>query len=142
MRSNAAEYHVLVDSDAFVGRFYPQDAHHKRSKQVFSALRTERRRLVTTNLVVLETATVLSHRTGQVAARKFIEEFIRTGKIDVIFVTEDLQEDAIDLFLEQNKKGTSVVDCSNVAVMRRYQIPMLFSFDKAYARRFGLKVAG
>ncbi len=142
MKSNAAEYHVLVDSDAFVGRFYPQDAHHAHSRRVFNALRAERRRLVTTNLVVFETATVLSHRTGQAAARRFIEDFIRQGKIDVIFITEDLQEEAIDLFLEQDKKGTSVVDCANVAVMRRFRIPMLFSFDKAYTRQFGMKMTG
>jgi predicted nucleic acid-binding protein len=132
MTGDALEYHVLVDTDAFVGRFYPQDAHHTRCQTMFAELRAGRKRLVTTSLVVLETATVLSYRTNQAAAGRFLEGFVRAGKIDVIHVSQELQEEAIDLFLQQTKKGTSVVDCSNVVVMRRYHIPTIFSFDRFY----------
>jgi predicted nucleic acid-binding protein len=132
MTSDVLEYHVLVDTDAFVGKFYPRDAHHARCKAMFAELRAERKRLVTTSLVVLETATVLSNRTGQEAACRFLEGFIKAGKIDVVHISQELQNEAVDLFLEQTKKGTSVVDCSNVVVMHRYHIPTIFSFDRFY----------
>lgn len=132
MPSDVLQYHALVDTDAFVGWFYPQDAHHSRCKAMFTQLKSQQRRLVTTNLVTLETATVLSYRTGQTAARKFVEGFIRAGKMDVIPVSPELLDEAFDLFLEQAKKGTSVVDCSNVVVMRRFHIPTIFSFDRFY----------
>lgn len=132
MTSDPLDYHVLVDTDAFVGRFYPKDAHHSRCKTMFTELKAGHKRLVTTSLVVLETATVLSNRTGQEAARRFLDGFIKAGKIDVIHISQELQQEAIDLFLQQTKKGTSVVDCSNVVVMRRYCIPTIFSFDRFY----------
>lgn len=132
MLSDNQAYHVLVDSDAFVGKFNPLDAHHSQCKDLFEQLKTGGKRLVTTNLVVLETATVLSYRRGQQAAREFLERFVYAGKIDIIPVNSDLQEKTLDLFLQQTKKGTSVIDCSNVVVMRHYHIPTIFSFDRFY----------
>ena len=47
---------------------------------------------------------------------------------------ETLQEETISLFKLQEAKGTSMVDCSNVVIMRAFDIPFIFSFDKFYAK--------
>jgi predicted nucleic acid-binding protein len=110
-------FQVLVDSDAFIGRVYPNDVHYKRASEIFRSLKEHHVSLVTTSLVVAETATVLSHRKGQSLARIFLEEVIKTGGFPVIHITEDLQEEALTIFLNQTKKGNSVTDCANVAVI-------------------------
>jgi len=47
---------------------------------------------------------------------------------------------ALALFKQQSKKGTSVTDCADVTVMRRFDIPQIFSFDNVYRRGFNLKL--
>jgi predicted nucleic acid-binding protein len=131
------KFHVLVDSDAFVGWYLPADAHFRLVTALFTQLDEENRSLVTTSWVVAETATVLSHRVGQENARQFLDMVINTP-FPVIHITEELQAETIKVFLEQKTKNTSMVDCANVVVMRRFDIPSILSFDKFYHKRFNL----
>ena len=138
MSRPSSKYQILADSDAFVGWLYEKDAHHERSVKIFSEIMQKRQSLVTTNYVVSETATVLSHRQGQALARKFLGV---ASKFPVIHLDEKLHQTTLDLFREQSERGTSVVDCSNVAAMKQFQIPMIFSFDQVYQKKFGLQIA-
>lgn len=133
-----SKFQVLIDSDAFVGNSYPDDPHHLRAMDIFARLEKERRSIVTTNLVVLEVATVLSHRSGQPLAVKFLD-MIENRKVPVIHLDEKLQKSALNTFRDQTARGTSVTDCSNVVVMDYFNIPEIFSFDRVYAKAFGLK---
>ncbi|MCI0563775.1 MAG: PIN domain-containing protein [Nitrososphaera sp.] len=129
---------ILVDSDAFVGWLYDADAHHKRATAIFNKIKRKRLAPITTSLVVAETATVLSNRQGQNLARVFLDLI---AKYPVIHIDEQLQQEALEFFKAQEKKGTSVVDCTNVVVMRRFKIPTIFSFDKFYSKQLGMKTS-
>ena len=106
---------------------------------MFEVLEDKRKSLVTTSLVVVETATVLSHKASQALAIKFLQ-VVNRGNMPIIHINEGLQQAALKTFARQTKKGTSVVDCSNVTVMQKFNIPAIVSFDKVYRKRFGLKV--
>ena len=136
-----SNFQVLIDSDAFVGWMVELDAHHQKASQVFDRLHLEDTRLVTTSLVVLETATVLSHRSGQSLAKTFLDEVIEKGQFPVIHILEDFYHQTLNIFKTQTKKGTSITDCANVAVARQFNIPTIFSFDQVYSKSFGLKMA-
>src|SRR5688572_17290990 len=84
-----SDFQVLIDSDAFIGQMYPDDVHHDRAAQIFASLEEERGLLVTTSLVINETATVLSYRQGQPLARAFLE-LIEQARLPVIHITEEL----------------------------------------------------
>src|SRR5687767_12238323 len=114
MTSELSNYDALVDSDAFVGLMWEADLLHEKAKQLFSEARAHRFKLVTTSFVVAETATVLSDRSGQDAARAFLS-FVE--KIPTIHITDELQQASLTFFKEQPNKHTSVVDCSNIVVM-------------------------
>lgn len=131
------KFQVLVDSDAFVGWYLPDDAHFQKATELFTRFDEENRSLVTTSWVVAETATVLSHRVGQESARQFLD-MITSIPFPVIHITEELQSETVNLFMEQETKNTSMVDCANVVVMRRFDIPAILSFDHFYAKRFHL----
>jgi predicted nucleic acid-binding protein len=136
-----SKFQVLIDSDAFVGLNLPDDSLHSKVSQVFDRLIDENCRLVTTSLVMAETATVLSNKATQESACRFLEEMERV-KFPVIHVTRQLQQLSLKIFQEQTKRRTSVVDCANVAVMRELSIPEILSFDRVYAKDFGLKMLG
>ncbi len=130
---------ILIDSDAFVGRFYPDDAHYQAASNIFEQLEKQGQRLVTTSLVVTETATVLSYKSGQAAARLFLA-VLEKSRLPVIHIDEKLHQETLRFFQKQAKKGTSVVDCANVVVMRRFAIATIFSFDKFYTRQKGIQM--
>jgi len=135
-----SKFQTLVDSDAFIGRFYPDDAHHERALAIFDRLQQERRSIVTTNLVVMEVATVLSHRGGQALAVNFLD-MVDAIKLPTIFIDERLQHRAFATFREQKARGTSVTDCANVVVMQFFKIPEILSFDRVYSKDFHLELA-
>jgi predicted nucleic acid-binding protein len=131
---------VFVDSDAFVGLRLPDDAHFERATTIFSHIKEQHLPMITSSWVVAETATVLSHHAGQQEAGAFLR-MIKESKFPVVHMTEALEEKAIKIFLEQTKKGTSMVDCGNIAVMGELYIDTIFSFDKVYPNHHGLMVA-
>lgn len=134
-----SSFQVLIDSDAFVGRFYPNDAHHETASRLFDQLQRQRVYVVTTSMVIDEVATVLSHRQGQASARLFLNT-LEQAHFPTIFVDERLRHEALELFVAQTRRGTSVTDCGNVAVLHRYHIPQICSFDRVYATDFKVEV--
>jgi predicted nucleic acid-binding protein len=144
-RNNANEatmnnFEVLIDSDAFIAKLYEYDLLHTPALELFDNLEQNRKLLVTTDAVVGETATVLSHRVGQKLATAFLV-FIERSAIPIIHIDEKLHKDALKIFREQTQRGTSFVDCANVAVMKRFGIPTIFSFDEFYFKKLHLKQA-
>lgn len=135
-----SEFEVLIDSDAFVGLFVEHDAHHQKTLELFQKFANDNVKIVATSFVVAETATVISKLSGQTAARKFLD-YSNSGNLPIIHVDEAIQLEALKIFVEQEKKRTSVFDCANVAVMRLFGIPQIFSFDAVYSRKFDLKIS-
>jgi predicted nucleic acid-binding protein len=135
-----SKFDVLVDSDAFVGRFYERDKHHPRAVALFEKFEKQRKVLVTTSAVVAETATVLSHREGQGLARVFLSIIRRSG-LPIIHIDEKLHTEALTFFEEQEKRGTSFVDCANGIVAKTFAISQIMSFDEVYFKDWKLKQA-
>jgi predicted nucleic acid-binding protein len=139
MERYGVSFDILVDSDAFVGFFLPDDAHFTAASNLFNQCFKQNIPLTTTNYIVAETATVLSRRSSQQEARRFLA-FIHSGSIPLIYVDYHLHLESVEIFIQQENKNTSLFDCSNVAVMRHFAIPQIFSFDKVYEKKFDLKV--
>ena len=131
---------VLIDSDAFIAWFKPDDLMAPYAEKIFAKIFAEELRIAVTSLVVIETATTLSNRADHATALKFLATITKTD-LPVIHITEALQQDAIALFAQQAKKGTSLVDCANAVALRHFNIPAIFSFDGFY-KRLGFRVLG
>ncbi|MBL7159521.1 PIN domain-containing protein [Candidatus Microgenomates bacterium] len=129
---------ILLDSDTLFALYVASDIHHHKARQIFQELLNKEKELLVTNLVVQETATVISYRFGQKQAIDFINRF---NKIDIeqVFVDRKLTIKAWEIFLKQKKKGTSYIDCANIVVYKELKILSIFSFDQVY-KRMGLKV--
>lgn len=128
---------VLVDSDFWIGLYRQQDPHHHSCTQTLKQLVRQHKQPVTTNLVVGETMTVLSHKVSQDLAREFYKD-IHSSNIPIYFVDESLDQTAKKLFISLDKKGTSYVDCTNVAVMRAYGFSQILAYDGVYHKKFDL----
>lgn len=131
--SVTSNFDYLVDSDIFVALFIPDDALANKVNQLLPEIHQSRKKLCTTNWVIAETATVLSAKDTHKTAIHFLD-MIGEGTIPILSITPDLEQDTHQIFRDQTTKHTSMVDCSNVAIAKHYDIPNILSFDKFYAR--------
>lgn len=125
---------LLVDSDCLVGAFRDEDPHHSEALTLLKKYGLKGDTLSVLNLVLQETATVLSHRTGMNAVRLFYEKYpaLEMGKIDI---SGELENYSWEVFLKQTKKGTSFVDCANLAANEYYHLDGILSFDRFYSSK-------
>lgn len=50
------------------------------------------------------------------------------------WVDEKIEEYALEIFAQQTSKNTSLVDCTNMAIIQRDGIDRIFSFDHIYGK--------
>jgi predicted nucleic acid-binding protein len=128
---------VLLDSDAFIGWLTVHDAHHERMVRILEVMKAQRIQPLTTNLVVAETATMLSNRVNQAQAVQFLQ---LAASVQTVMINEDFHHQTLELFARQTRNKTSFVDLANVVVARTLDIPWILSFDKTYPRDFDLSL--
>ena len=122
---------ILVDSDCLVGAFRLGDPHYEKAKTLLKSHHLKENQLNVLNIVLQETVTVLSHRVGMNAVRLFLNEFPKIG-LHIIRLESDLEDLSWKFFLQQTKKGSSFVDCANLAAIEYYKLDGVLSFDKFY----------
>lgn len=128
---------LLIDADWLVGAFRDEDPHHKVAAKSVARHVENKDELYVLNLVIQETGTVLSHRTGMGAVRLFWEKLPKL-RLKAIRVDEDLEDEAWGIFLKQTRKGCSFVDCANLAVIEKYKLDGILTFDKFYPKELRL----
>lgn len=122
---------ILVDSDFLVAISKPDDYSHTRAKKLLHKLRNSRTNFYCLNCVVQESTTVISKKVGMKEARKFYSSL--KNIIDrFIILDTTVENSAWDIFFRQSKKGTSFVDCANLAAFKRYKLDKIASFDRFY----------
>lgn len=125
---------ALIDTNIVVALYRPDDFLHQAAVAVVSKLKQSDWKFIFTNLLFQETATVLSMRVGMSLAKKFLKDY--QNLLDqIIFVDEEVEKPSWEIFTRQTKKGTSFVDCSNMAVLEKYKLDGILSFDKFYPKK-------
>lgn len=128
---------ILIDSDALFALYFVDDTNHLKAKNILGTFSKEKDELFVANLVLQESATVISRKIGQKQALDFLKKFEKTNTRE-IFVDQKLTAKTWKIFKKQTKKGTSFIDCANWAIAQELKIDKIFSFDKFY-QRVGLK---
>lgn len=128
---------VFVDSGAFFALLVADDAFHKQSVDLFRRADSERWQLVTTNLVVVETYTLLLARTrrGRYNAIAFLDS-LDTSDCSVERVSADDEVAGIAIVRAHQDKTYSLCDAISFAVMERLGITEAVSFDRHF-REYG-----
>lgn len=128
---------ALVDTNIFVGAIRDRDALHDRAQKVLTAIK-ETHEIWALSLVIQETATVLSMRDGMDAARLFYKNYKNLVDVE-IKMDDSLEQLSWHIFLKQLKKGTSFVDCANLAVFEHYRLDGIATFDEFYPKSVRLQ---
>lgn len=123
---------VLVDADAMYALTDSKDNNHSLAVKIYQQLSKENSVFVCTNTSYYEILTILSMHAGFGTARQFVAETKK--QIQIVFIDQELNDLAEQIFSEQTSKNVSFFDCLNMAVLTKYKLERIFSFDQDYKK--------
>ena len=85
--------------------------------------------LVTSNHVRGETWTFLRRKAGHGSAVHFLDRLERTARIATVFVSEELEAQALRWLRRHDERDYSFVDATSFALMRSLRIKEALAFD-------------
>ena len=124
---------LLVDSDFLFGSLVDHDAHNARAIGLFHHHKQSGASFYVLDSVLQEVGTLLSHRIGMESVRSFRQQYASLGMKE-IHLDEFIEKEAWIIFLHQTKKGCSFVDCANLAIIEKYTLDGILSFDTFYPK--------
>lgn len=122
---------LLLDSDFLFALFAAHDPNHSKAIYLLDTYKKQKAQFFVTNLVFQEAATVVSYKIGQREALEFLNRFDEVGAVQLTVDTK-VEGKAWEIFKQQTKKGTSFIDCANVASADYYKLDGILSFDRFY----------
>lgn len=122
---------IFVDSSFWIATRLTADRHHAAAIRLFEAHGSER--LTTTNHVVGETLTFLGRRAGHRSAMHFLDRAERSALLQVVFVSQELEREALDWLRRHDERSYSFVDATSFALMRSLRITQALAFDGDFA---------
>jgi len=125
---------ILMDADGFVAIVKGDDTNHRGALDIVNRLEKRGVLFLITPFTIPESATVLSYKVSHEVAREFLRE-VRTLELEefgILEFNEQIKQRADEVFVREQKKGTSYFDCVNIACMEHYHLDAIFSFDKVY----------
>lgn len=120
---------VFVDTGAWYAVQVPDDRWHKAAAAALSSLLASRVTLVTTNLVVGETYTLLRRTHDHATAFRFIDRISASSRLTTVVVDEAQDRAAYDLLRRFRDQAFSYVDGVSFAVMKLRRMRLAFAFD-------------
>lgn len=120
---------VFVDSSGFLALWDSTDEHHAAAVRLQAGLAQKRRRFVTTEYIVDETATLLLVRHSHAAAADFLETIERSEAVRLEWIGPERFFASASLFRKHADKEWSFTDCVSFFTMRELRIRDAFTSD-------------
>lgn len=124
---------LFVDSSAFVALRSVEDPSHNQAVALLQRTGDEHAELVTSNFIIAESITVISQKVSQWDAVDFREHDL--AAIRVVRITEELEDQAFEIFRNLTSKNVSFIDCTSFAVMRSLGFTTAFAFDEHFTQQ-------
>jgi predicted nucleic acid-binding protein len=121
---------IFVDTSFWVAWVDRHDDHHEAAVQLFE--QHGHNPLLTTNHVRGEGWTFLGRRYGHRFAVAFLDRLERS-RLNVVFISEDLEEQALRWLRRHDEREYSFVDATSFALMRSLKIREALAFDGDFA---------
>ncbi len=125
---------VFVDAGPWIALMDPHDQWREPAQRIMNRLKTEKRLLVTSNLVLMEAYSGLVGRIERSAIAKLritikTSTFIKVERVDVF-----LEELAWQVFMRYSDKAIGMVDCTSFALMEQLHLGQAFTFDHHFGQ--------
>jgi uncharacterized protein len=123
----------FVDSSALIAIIDRNELHHHQAARSWLQLLAQHPLLLTTNYVLLETASILQRRIGLGALETLTQQLVPV--LETVWISPEVHAAGVQAALATGRRQLSVVDCISFAVMRSHAIRHAFAFDKHFAEQ-------
>jgi predicted nucleic acid-binding protein len=130
---------IFVDTGPFCALFVRSDPYRARAQVGFEIIDRQDFLPVTTNVVVVETYSLLLARSSREAAMAFLEWIVGQSSYRLERVTAMDEMNAQDLLRRRSDKSWSLCDALSFVVMKRLHIRKALSFDRHF-REYGATI--
>ena len=127
---------VFIDTSAFYALVDWKDKNHKRAHRVRDSMRGKIMRLYTSDYIFDESVTLIRTKLGFDAALNFGTRMRASKAVKMLRVTEEIENEAWEIFSRYKDKELSFTDCTSFALMEKFEITNAFAFDDDF-KRFG-----
>ena len=122
---------LLVDTSGFFALLNRREREHESAVEIFTQ-RAKTAVLVTSEHVLVETATLLRVRGTPEMERKFFALLDATKRLRVVWASLPFFKLTRDFFLKHQDHGWSFVDCSSFALMKDEGLTEALTTDKHF----------
>ncbi len=113
---------VFLDTAYAIALSVESDEHHERAEELADQMEAEATRLVTTRAVLFEIGNALSKKRYRRAAVELLDALEQDPRVEIIPLSEELYEQALELFRNRPDKEWSLVDCASFIVMQERKL--------------------
>jgi len=129
---------IFIDTGAFIARYMKYDQYHQHAMKKWRSI-LKNPDLYTSNHVIDETITFLLRRTDPDFAVEKAEILLSTDVIHTLRSDQEDEQEALEILKRYKDQKLSFTDCITSALMKRYKIDRIFTFDSHF-RLFGYHV--
>lgn len=127
------ERRAFVDSSGYLALLDEDDAHHREAVGIARSLASNRYRLFTTNVLLVEAHALILSTLGFAVATRFLED-IEKGSTTVVRVRASDEDRAKAIIRQYADKDFSFADAISFVVMERLAIRYAFTFDSHFTQ--------
>jgi uncharacterized protein len=124
---------IFIDTSALYALMDADDRKHERARDAWAQWLDQPVQFLTSNYVLLESLALIQHRLGIQAARQFDEELMPVLRVH--WIDAELHTTALKMVLAVGQRDLSLVDCTNIELMRRLGHRTIFAFDRHYTEQ-------
>jgi predicted nucleic acid-binding protein len=117
---------VFADAFYFVARLNRHDQHHER---VLAFSRDFRANIITSDFVLIELADALAKSESRKRMREFLLHLRQSSACEVVPVSRELLDRALDLYHQHSDKEWTLTDCTSFVIMRERGINEVLTAD-------------
>jgi hypothetical protein len=123
---------IFLDTGAILALALPGDKYHAPVVDAIAGLSDAS--IITTEAVLTEVCSFLSHHSVRKFAVKAINELRSDDSIEIVPASSELFERAYTIFAKRTDKDWSLVDCMSFEVMHLRQITQALTTDKHFTQ--------
>lgn len=129
---------IFIDTGAFIAKYIENDQYHSSALKKWNRI-IDKNKLFTSNHIIDETITLLMRKTNSSFAVEKAKIFYQTEIFKIL--RSDVEDEifALKLLEKYQKHEITFTDCLTIALMRRYNIKNVFTYDSHF-KLFNLEI--
>ena len=123
---------VFLDTAYIFALVNSRDQWHVRAKQWEAAMTAERRRLITTEFILIEIGDGLAAVDFRRQAVQVLDTLAASSLVEVVPASSDRYAEGLQLYRNRHDKGWGLTDCTSFEVMRQRGLRDALTTDKHF----------